>query len=219
MGAPEEVRIERRQQLFQGPAIRLAFHVLCHHGNHAVLNGGVADVLLVHQKQAVIGLQQHLVGLRPLLLQHLHQRLNLVGRRGFGLLGAHGFFHHLQHALFLKGLQKVIERAHLKGLDRVLVKGRGKDDARQRNLLFHQLLDDAKAVQSRHLHVQKDQVGRVFLDQGNGLDAVLALSNDLHVVEVAQKVAELLTGKLFIVHDDDRKRHWKHPPWGSNRRV
>ena len=100
-------------------------------------------------------------------------------------------------------LQDVVECADLKGFYRILVKGGGENDAGQRNLFLQQFLDDAKTVQTGHLHVEKDQVGGSFLDQVDGFHAVLALANDFEVFDIAQQVGEFIACKLFIVHDDD----------------
>src|SRR5208282_6175135 len=75
-----------------------------------------------------------------------------------------------------------------------------------RDLLVEQLLDDAKAVETRHLHVQEDESGRELLDEVHRLHAVLTLRHDVHI-EIAQEIRQLVTGKLLVIHDDCRQGH------------
>ncbi len=116
------------------------------------------------------------------------------------------FLDGLRDALAVEGLEQIIDRVHFERLHRVLVVGGGEDDLRQRNLAVHQLLDDAEAVEARHLHVEEDEVGRELLDEVDRLDAVLALRDDIDV-ELAQEIRKLVARKLLVVNDDRGQCH------------
>ena len=73
---------------------------------------------------------------------------------------------------------------------------------RQRDFLVEQLLDDAEAVEAGHLHVEEDEVGTALLDQVDGLEAVLALGDDVDISSVFEQVGKLIPGKLFVVDND-----------------
>src|SRR5271157_4770121 len=114
--------------------------------------------------------------------------------------------HRLRNALLVKGLQQIVNCVHFERLDSILVVGGGKNDLRQRYFLVEQLLDRAEAVEARHLHVEKDEVGREFFDQVDRFDAVLALRHDVHI-EIAQEIGQLVASELFVIHNDGRKGH------------
>ena len=127
--------------------------------------------------------------------------------------------HGLLDARAVKRLQQVIDGVHVEGAHGVLVIGRGKDDLRQRlgvvrpwprrfcRAALHQPLDHGKAVQPRHLHIEKDQVGMVLLDQVNGLDAVGSLRHHIHAAHLVEQILQLVAGQLFVVDDERGDRH------------
>ena len=58
MGPPEEICVEAVEQFLECTAVGLPFHAGLATGSnrdHAVFNGGVADIFLVHQKKASQG--------------------------------------------------------------------------------------------------------------------------------------------------------------------
>ena len=75
------------------------------------------------------------------------------------------------------------------------------------NLAVEQLLDDAEAVQARHLNIEEHEIGVVFADQADSLKAVLALRDDIHVGIVGKQVGELVARELFVIHDDGGQGH------------
>ena len=93
-----------------------------------------------------------------------------------------------------------------------MVVGSGKDDLRQRMLAgaiaFHQALDDRKAVKARHLHIEKDQVGVMLLDEIDCLDAVAAVSDDFNAAQRVEQVLQLFAGQLFVVDDQRGESHF-----------
>ena len=64
-----------------------------------------------------------------------------------------------------------------------MVVGGGENEMRKSRFSVDQLLDHAEAVEAGHLHVEKNQIGRVFLDQGYGLRAVFALADQAQLGE------------------------------------
>ncbi len=88
-----------------------------------------------------------------------------------------------------------------------MIEGGRKDNFGKRDLAVEQLLDYAKTVQARHLDVEKHQVRIVFADQGDGFQAVLALRDYVHIVQVLEQVGELVACQLFVVDDDRGEGH------------
>jgi len=87
------------------------------------------------------------------------------------------FFGALQgfsYAGFVEGLQDVVNRVYVEGLDGVVVEGGGENDLWDAEFALQEFFDYAEAVQAGHLHVEEDQVGFVFFDQRDGFQAVLA---------------------------------------------
>ena len=113
----------------------------------------------------------------------------------------------MRHALLVERLQQVIHGVHLERLHRVLIKSGGKNNLGQDYFLVEQFLDDAKAIEARHLHVEKDQVGIVFANEIDAFEPIFALGHDVHVADIFQQKGEFVTGKLFVVHDDCGQRH------------
>ena len=115
--------------------------------------------------------------------------------------------HRLRHPLLVEGLQQIVHGVYFECLHRILVEGGGEDDLGQDDFLVEQFLDDAKAVEAGHLHVEEDQVGIVFADQIDAFDPVLALGHNVHVADILQQEGKFVAGKLFIVHDYGGQRH------------
>ena len=114
--------------------------------------------------------------------------------------------HGLRDSFLVERLQQVVDGVDFKSLHRILVERGGKDDLRHRHFAVEQLLDHPKAVESRHLHIEEDEVGRQFLNQVDGLDAVLALRDHIDV-DFFQQVGEFVACQLFVIDNDCRNRH------------
>src|ERR1017187_3142093 len=131
--------------------------------------------------------------------------------------------HRFNHAVAVKRLQQVIHCIHVESAHGVLVIGGSKDNLWQWlsflaptgaspcanfcPVAIHQPLDHRKSVQSRHLHIQKHQVGMVLLDQVHGLNAVGPLPNNFNVPHRVEQILQLFAGQLFVVDDERRDRH------------
>ncbi len=75
------------------------------------------------------------------------------------------------------GLQQVVDRVDLEGLDGVLVEGSGEDDERD----VRQRVHDLETVHPRHLNVEYDDVGVELACHLDRPKAVLGLARDLDV--------------------------------------
>ena len=113
----------------------------------------------------------------------------------------------LQDPGTVKGLEQVIDGVDVEGAHRILVESSGKNDLRHALgvVPLQQLLEHGKAVQARHLHIQKHHIRMVSANQVDRLNAILALGDDLHPARGVQQVFELLARKPFIV--DDQRSH------------
>src|SRR6185437_13823093 len=96
-------------------------------------------------------------------------------------------------------LQKVVERAHLKRLQRVLIICRSKDH--QGNPF--ELCQKIKRSPTWHLDVEKYQRRMQCMDSLAGLSGVARLANDIHTIEGRQQ-APYLAARQRLVVDDER---------------
>jgi len=113
----------------------------------------------------------------------------------------------LRDAFAVEGLQQVIDGIDFKGFDGVLVESGGEDNFGKRVLAVEKLLDYAETIETGHLNVEKDEIGIVLPDEADGLNAILALSDDVHVARAFEKEGEFVAGQLLVVHNYGGKRH------------
>src|SRR5262245_19037041 len=71
----------------------------------------------------------------------------------------------------------------------------------QRKLLDGQRLDYAKAVELWHLHIEKNQIGALTLNRGDGGQAIATLAGDLEFVAGLQEPANAATSQRLIIHN------------------
>ena len=242
MGSPENRWIQQLEQLLNRAALGMSFEGRRHNGDDALLDGGEADILLVNQEEPVISLQNNLSAARTnsgvLLFDQTKQGIetrvrwldvgqSTVFRRWFRVELVHlmqalaSTLQGLQHPSPVKGLKQIIDGVHVESTHRILIKGSGEDDLRHgvRVVALQQLLQHGKAVEARHLHVQKHYIRMVSTNQVDRLDAVLALGDDLNPSRRVQKVFEFFAREPFIV-DDERSHghgllehfHWNNVP-------
>jgi len=112
----------------------------------------------------------------------------------------------------VKGLQQIIDGIHVKGAHGVLIVGRRKNELRQCFLFvaarsghasfIDEALNHRKAVEARHLHIEKDQIRVLFLDQIDGLDAIRPLPDNLDVAHRIEQILQLFARQLFVVDDE-----------------
>ena len=84
---------------------------------------------------------------------------------------------------FVEGLKDIVDGVNVKGLNGVMVEGGSEDNVRDFKFALHEFLEDAEAIESGHLDVEKDEVGVVFLDEVEGFDAIFAVAEDVNLRE------------------------------------
>src|SRR5689334_18104465 len=94
----------------------------------------------------------------------------------------------------------------------MLVEGGHKHD-RRRQIVFGESLDHTKAVEQRHLHVEKYEVGTRLNDRLDSVAAVSCFADHLDVYRLFQLVSQSATSNRFIVDDQDADlfsvlHHW-----------
>src|SRR5262245_16345557 len=80
-----------------------------------------------------------------------------------------------------------------------MVVSRDEDHLRQWSNL--QGFDHAETVQTGHLHVQKNQIGTLRLDQSYGLQPRARLAGDLEILFSGQEAADLTARRVLVVHN------------------
>jgi len=93
-------------------------------------------------------------------------------------------------------------RALSNGLHSVVVERRRKNHVRHFHFALDEFFQNAKSIQPWHLHIQKYQVRRVFLDQSNGFHTVFSLPDHVDFRKTFQQVRQLVARRLFVIHDD-----------------
>ncbi len=86
----------------------------------------------------------------------------------------------------------------------------------------HQLFDDAEAVEAGHLDVEENEIGRMFFDESESFDAVLALADEMHLGKTLEEEGEFVAGGFFVVHNECVDRHdaqwtWAWPVYANGR--
>src|SRR5690348_425501 len=193
MDPPEGVGIQITLQFFHRAEIRLPVQVLGHDSDDTINDGGKNDVRGVHQHHAVSAFDHKLAGLRArTLFDHLHQAVKL-------LEGSFRGFQHSSHplqSLFkpvpLDGLQKIIDSIDLERPDGIVIISSYKNKVRQMGIPVEQFLDDAKAVQARHLDIQKYEVRTQFPNQAHRFHAILPLPDDLDLRKIPEQVSQFV---------------------------
>ena len=110
--------------------------------------------------------------------------------------------------------QQVIQRASLKRVHRVFIKGRDKNHDWQRTR--PQLFDHAKAIHSRHLNIEEEQIGLMLAHRGQSGGPIGAFANDYSILVGAKESSKSLPGQRFIINDQDAKfghlygKEWSH---------
>jgi hypothetical protein len=97
-----------------------------------------------------------------------------------------------------------------KRLQRVLVVGGDEHDNRQ--VLGRHLLDHFEAVEDRHLHVEKHQIGLKGEEHLDGVGAVRGFADHLDIRLVLQAQPDGVPRQHFVVDDDgfNWQRHGDH---------
>lgn len=140
-------------------------------------------------------------------MQALHQRR----RRALGECPARPR-QHLPEALPAVGLEQVFESLDLEGGEGVLIECG--DEYGERHLLHADGTHHAEAVETRHLYVEKHQVGPGFAQEDDGGFPIPRLADDLDPVLELQHAPQLGPGWRLVVDD----RHPDHGKGSANAR-
>ena len=99
-----------------------------------------------------------------------------------------------------EGFEQVIERVRFKGSDGVLIVGGGENDERQ--IFARDFFQEFEAVHLGHLDIEKEQVGRVALDGGEGIVAAGTFTDDGEFRFIDREKLDALSGERFVVNDE-----------------
>src|SRR6185312_5043236 len=76
--------------------------------------------------------------------------------------------------------------------------------------MLDELLQHGKAIQPRHLDIQKDDIRLVLADQLDGFDPVRAFSQHIHAAGGVQQILQLIASKLLVIDDQRGNRRRSH---------
>src|ERR1043166_3920660 len=84
----------------------------------------------------------------------------------------------------------------------MLVEGGDKYD-RRRQIVFSQSFDDTKAIEQRHLHVEKYKIRTGLNDRFDSVAPVSRFADDLNVTGLSELVSQTAAGDRLVVNDQD----------------
>src|SRR5437868_5552177 len=100
----------------------------------------------------------------------------------------------------------------LERFDRKCIVSRDKDYERQ--LLGCQCFEDFEPADARHLHVEKNEVGTMFFDRSNGMEAVGRFIDDDEIRRCLEELANELSSQRLVVNDE-RANFQLEPPFAG----
>ena len=190
VGTPEGVGVESGVEFFEGAILRGAFDFAGDDGDEAAFDGGEDEVVGIHEKHTLLGLDEDFGGRSGggLRCGELGDELfEAFGGAGVGLDFPFGFLNGFGDASLVEGLEDVIDGVDVEGLHGVLVKGGGENDVGDFELALYELFEDAEAVEAGHLHVEEEKVGGMLFDEIDGFEAVFALGEEMDFREGFQE--------------------------------
>jgi hypothetical protein len=208
--APEGVGGESVVELFKGAVVGGAFDIASGDGDESTFDGSEDEIFGVDEQHALLGFDQDFAGLRGGRLGGGELRDELfeaLGGTDGGLDFTLGTLNGFGDASLVEGLEDVVHGVDVEGLDGVLVEGGGEDDVRNFEFALDEFFEDAETVETGHLHVEEDEVGRVLLDEVDGFQAVLALTEEIDFREGFEEEREFFASGLFVVDDDGVDGH------------
>jgi hypothetical protein len=210
--APEDLRVQPRLQVVQGPVVRRSGYLPCNYVNRVVRQGGIDDFLRLDEHEPFPNPDCDLISPDLPASHHFDDLLELVvhwNRAGWGLaLGLDTPASPLEGLLQAHGFdrfEQVVDGIHLKCLDGVLVEGCHENQRRRLIPLFEQPPRHLEPPEPGHLDIQEHQVGFVSFYSGERFYPVGGLANHFDIAELVELVTELLASQLLVV--DDKNSH------------
>ena len=217
--APEDVRVEMRLQLVQRPAARGAVQCTGHHGDGVVHQRCEHDFLRLHQHEPLACLHGDRLPASAALHDQVRDPFELVRpQRRASLPGlprrGNQFPYPRDRAGEARGLdrlQQVVDGVHLERFYRMLIV-RGHEDHTRRVVPVHQLAGHLETGAAGHLDVEQHEIRVQRVDDLEGPQAVSRLPDDLHVLELLELEAELVSREPFIVDHHGAYAHLRRTP-------
>src|ERR1700690_3796950 len=103
--------------------------------------------------------------------------------------------------LVVNWLQKIIQRADLKGANRILIMGGHKDDVGKK--FAADGFDDIEARLARHLNIEEHKIWGGGSNRRNCLASIAALGNYVNVPRALDPGPDTTARQFFIIHNDD----------------
>jgi hypothetical protein len=130
-------------------------------------------------------------------------------RAGPGLPAARdlvaGLLQGLPESLLLVGFQQIIHRADFEGANGVLIVGSSENDG-GRSAIF-QGFQHFESCESRHLHIQEEQIRPVLFDRFECSNAIGGFRHDLDIEFLGQEHSNTLARERFVIGYDRAQFH------------
>lgn len=182
-------------------SVRIGFHL-----DGSVRKFKKADLIQPQQHKAVAAAGDNLLQRRRGGVGQLADAFVFGGDLRFARFQFAGAFDGLSQPFAVDGFEQVADGVGFKCVERVLIKSRREDDQR-RHCIRRQSAQRFKAGQTRHLHVQKNQVGFGLFDLFQGGDAVGGFADDLNLRMRGEQLRQPGAGRRFVVYDQGSELH------------
>jgi len=210
MRAPEGIGIEGGQEFVEGAVIGRAFDLFGNDGNEPAFDGGENQIGGIDKEHALLRADEDFGGLRGgglgsgELRDELFEAFSGIGLGfDFAFDALNGF----GDAGLVERLENIVDGIHVESLDGVVVESGGEDNVRNFEVAFNEFLEDAEAVETGHLDVEENEIGIVFLDEIDGVEAVFALGQKIDFRKTLEEEREFIARGLFVIDDDGADRH------------
>jgi len=98
------------------------------------------------------------------------------------------------------GLEQVVHRVGIEGVDGMVAVGRGEDDSRA-GPQPGQVLGGLQAVHARHADIEENDIHLLLPGDGQTLEAVLRLQDPRLPAAIAEQIVKAVPRQLLVVND------------------
>ncbi len=109
----------------------------------------------------------------------------------------------LGKSLLIIRFQEIVNSVHFKCTNGVRIVSRDKDIYGSGTGRWLHIFDDSKTIEIRHLHIEKNNVGMMFIDLLHRTYSVRRLAYNFNAVVFGQIATDTAAGDRFVIDDED----------------
>ena len=111
----------------------------------------------------------------------------------------------LGKSLLIIRFQEIVNSVHFECTKGVRIVSSDEDVSGSGAGRWLRIFDDAKTIQIRHLHIEKNDVGMKFIDLLHRTYSVRRLADNFNVVVFGQIATDTAAGDRFVIDDEDSR--------------